>query len=401
MLPKLCTVCSGQDLKSLVSFGLQPLSTHFSQFPESRQEAERHLLSFGVCRHCGTMQLVDRFPLGALQEKNPKVQFREPRGHLSKVVDVLLAHKVFREYSSVLGLSYIDADLLEMLPVGKKSPRIVLHELALPEWGADIGLETMQAVLCKTETLERVLALNGVADFLSARFILEHAESANRFLKSLRGLVKPGGYLLIEVPDASKIIRYQNHALIWEDHFTYFVSDTLLALANSCGLEIVCIDTYSYPHEDVLSLLARVPIGNMSSRELYVPSIQMPNLDLAAFAASYAGAVKKIHKAIESKASSNGGIAIFGAGHHASKFVNFYGLGKWLQFAVDDNRLKAGLFLPGTDLKVKTSEDLLASDVSLCISTLSPEGECKVRSSLPSYFSDGRDFYSAFFTGVT
>ena len=89
-------------------------------------------------------------------------------------------------------------------------------------------------------------------------------------------------------------------------------------------------------------------------------------------------------------------MALFGAGHLAAKFVNFYGLKEKLIGVIDDNPHKQNHFLPGSALPVIGSEWLNTGDIDLCMLTLSPESETKVRKAKADYLARGGIFRSIF-----
>lgn len=71
-------------------------------------------------------------------------------------------------------------------------------------------------------------------------------------------------------------------------------------------------------------------------------------------------------------------VALFGAGHLAAKFINFYGLTPFLNSVVDDNPHKRKCLMPGSQLPITGSQCLEAGEVDLCLLTLNPESEQKV-----------------------
>ncbi len=89
-------------------------------------------------------------------------------------------------------------------------------------------------------------------------------------------------------------------------------------------------------------------------------------------------------------------IALFGAGHLAAKYVNFYDLAPLLIGVIDDNPNKRGRFMPGSGLPIIGSASLEAGEVDLCLLTLSPESEIKVRTARKHYLETGGRFFSIF-----
>ena len=69
-----------------------------------------------------------------------------------------------------------------------------------------------------------------------------------------------------------------------------------------------------------------------------------------------------------------------------------------IHWVIDDHPKKEGMIMPGSGLKVVPSTDLLSRGIQVCISTLSPESEIKVRVKLATFFDAGGRFVPAFAT---
>jgi hypothetical protein len=89
-------------------------------------------------------------------------------------------------------------------------------------------------------------------------------------------------------------------------------------------------------------------------------------------------------------------VALFGAGHLAAKFINFYGLADSLIGVIDDNPNKLGRYMPGSKLPIIGSACLEKGEVDLCILTLNPESEQKVLKAKAGYISRGGKLRSIF-----
>ncbi len=343
------------------------------------------------------MQLVDRFPLDMLQTKFPAIRFREPRDHLPAVAAKLAELDGVDGNTRFLGLSYIDNDLLGLLARdagGNVSP---VDYSSLPGWRNDAGLETIQSLLTDPQTISRIKGATGAVDVVSARFILEHAESAIAFLKSVTGLVRPGGYIVIEVPDAEKMLAAGNHALIWEDHFTYFTVDSLTDLVSRTGATLVDIGRYPYAYEDALVAIIRIGDGRDASGNNTAAAMSAGVREkFSGFTNGFAVRKHGLRIELENLLAGGERLAVFGAGHHAAKYINFYGIEDLFDCVIDDSPAKAGLYMPGTGLCIRTSEYLMDSAVTTCLSTLAPDTERRVRQSLAGFFGRGGKFIPTF-----
>ena len=91
-----------------------------------------------------------------------------------------------------------------------------------------------------------------------------------------------------------------------------------------------------------------------------------------------------------------GDIAIFGAGHLSTMYLNVMNISDLISFVVDDDQNKRGLFLPGCRLPIYSSMDLLNRDIKYCLTSLSPESEKKVIAANKKILSRGGIFTSIF-----
>ena len=64
----------------------------------------------------------------------------------------------------------------------------------------------------------------GYADVLIFRHVLEHAYDLGRFIDAAKQLIKPNGYIILEIPDCEKAFIVGDCTTIWEEHIYYFTS---------------------------------------------------------------------------------------------------------------------------------------------------------------------------------
>jgi len=62
-----------------------------------------------------------------------------------------------------------------------------------------------------------------------------------------------------------------------------------------------------------------------------------------------------------------GPIALFGVGHLSISFVNYFNLGNYIDFAVDDNEHKQGRFLPGSRIRIAGTDEIRKRKPSLVL----------------------------------
>lgn len=384
-----CLSCGGK-VSVLVDFGPQTPSNRF-ELPESPVR-DRHPLVVGQCADCGLIQLIDPMAPAMAKSRFEWLTYNEPEGHLDDLVSRLRQLPGLDSNSRIVGLTYKDDTTLA------RFNRLGYGNTYRYQPAADFGLhdpcaslESIQAAL-DAPTATRLAASHGLADVLLVRHVLEHAHDPAAFLRAAATLVKPGGYLLFEMPDSEKFIKACDYSFIWEEHITYFCAPTLAALIGNAGLSLQDTIVYPYPLEDSLIGIVRNQPGaapRQQGRESLLA-------DGTTFARRYPELRARLQALFGDWQRAGKKAAIFGAGHLAAKFVNMYGLEKLVDCVIDDNSHKRTLLMPGSRLAIRGSAELDTREINLCLLSLSPESEQKVRAKNQAFLDRGGRFLSIF-----
>lgn len=386
-----CLVCLADRVRAHLDVGRHPVSSFFLTAPDQPEVA--HSLSLGQCEACGTIQLMTAVPHDQLVAPYDWLSAREPEEHLDAVVANILALPGLDDTATIVGLTSKDDTTLDRFRnKGFASTwRLdVRGDLDVASRAANI--ETVQH-LTTPETMAAVAARRGAADVLIVRHIIEHAENIARFVRGLAALVRPGGYLMVELPDCTTSLERCDYAMIWEEHPLYFTPETFADVLALGGFETVRRDIYPLPFENCIVHLAR---KTGAPRLPVIDPRAMAQVGLLArYAAAFAPTSARLRRHLESERSRGGRIAVFGAGHIACAFVNFHGLAGLIAFVADDTPQKQGLFLPGARLPIRPSRHLLDDRISLCILALSISSEDKVIERNPAFLAAGGRFRSS------
>lgn len=319
--------------------------------------------------------------------------YNEPESHLDDLVSRLCGLAGICRDSRIVGLTYKDDSMLA------RFKRLGYTDTYRYQMNADLGLhdrcaglESIQAAL--DESMASTLAVrHGRADILIIRHVLEHAHDPALFLRAARTLVKPGGYLVFEVPDCRKFIRACDYSFIWEEHIFYFTPQTLAALVSRVGLTMRELIIFPYPLEDSLIGI----VHNDSSPDVRRPTLD--ELDAAlvegrAFGGRFSERRIRLQTVFHDWHVESKRVAIFGAGHLAAKFVNVYSLRDLIECVIDDNSRKQALLMPGSRLPIRGSSAL--NKIDLCPLSLNPESERKVMAKNQPFLDRGGRFLSIF-----
>jgi hypothetical protein len=234
------------------------------------------------------------------------------------------------------------------------------------------GIESIQERLTPA-TAGRLVENRGRQDVVILRHVLEHAHSIHEVLDGLRELVAPGGYLVFEVPDAVRALERWDYSTVWEEHIFYFTPATLRQCFALSGFEIVALNSYFYTLENSLVAIVRPSAARPAGLEL--PEIQTEVRRGRHFIEQYPRIRAAYADYLGRTTRTEGKVALLGAGHLSAAFINLLGLEKYIDFVADDNPHKQGLYMPGSRVPIRASEELIHRDIRLCLMTVRPEIE--------------------------
>ena len=387
-----CVSCGSGATRNTISLGLNPPSNRYIKTID--ENSELHPLEFGYCENCGLAQLMNPMPPASVRSHFDWITYNEPEGHLDSLVDVIISRTDSKVLSGhVTALTYKDdSTLRRLIEKGSASAYRVSQYEDLGMKGALASLETLQE-LFTLNAAESIIERTGQADVLLARHVLEHAHQPRQLIETCHAITKPAGVMVFEVPDCTKIITGHDHCFIWEEHISYFTPATLRALFNHAGFLEIEILVYPYLLED--SLIAIV--GNIRSEQ----TVSVVNADkeitrLNEFADSLRPRGQRIRQHLKMFQEHGKSVALFGAGHLAAKFINFYDLADCLVGVIDENPNKIGLFMPGSKVPIIYSSSMDSGSTDICLLALKAESERVVLDTRKDYISNGGKFLSIF-----
>ncbi|WP_316207211.1 MULTISPECIES: methyltransferase domain-containing protein [unclassified Bradyrhizobium] len=370
-----CLVCGAQEVKQALDLGSQPVASFF--LPE-RDTAEHAVdLALGQCATCGTIQLMKPVSHQALIPPYDWLFAREPEEHLDQVVEQIVALPGVTTDCVIGALTSKDDTTIDRFRrKGFARTWRVTLDGDLGVANPACGIETVQR-LTTPERMTAIADRHGAADVLIVRHILEHAENLHDFVAGIAALVKPGGIVMVEIPDCTNSLRLHDYCMPWEEHSLYFTPETFAPVLTLGGFEPIRMDVFPLPFENSIVQLAR-KIGAPGPVKLDQASAARKPTLLAGYAADFEPTRRDLRIKLAKFRSEQGPIALFGAGHLACAFANFLGVADLIDFVADDTPQKIGKYLPGARMPILPSAALAERGVKLCLLALSVSSEDRV-----------------------
>jgi len=223
----------------------------------------------------------------------------------------------------------------------------------------DLGVPTVVRFFGRQAALD----LRGAqaADLLVGNNVLAHVPDLNDFVAGLGLLLKPTGVITMEFPHLQRLVDDVQFDTIYHEHFFYFSLLTVNRVFEAHGLTLFDVDELP-THGGSLRIYAR-HVGDASSpvedrlRELLARE-EAAGYDRLETYLDFAERVKSVKRSVLSffiDAKERGcSIAGYGAPAKGNTLLNYCGIGTdFLDYTVDRNPHKQGLYLPGTRVPIK------------------------------------------------
>ena len=350
-----CLCCGSPELKLVLDLNEQPLA---NSFKKTQEEAEPYFpLKLNICTKCTHLQLSHAV--------NPDL--------------------LFKNYLYVSGTSrtlkeYFDWFANYSFEFFAEKPQAVLDIACndgtqLNSWKA-LGLKTYgidpaenlhptssqeHEVICDYFTDKYVYHYkNKNLDIINAQNVFAHNDYPLEFLKQCREIMNDNTILFIQTSQAD-MIKNNEFDTIYHEHLSFFNASSMSALAERAGLNLIDItktpihgNSYVFVFSKVAAPSARVEEVLAEERRL---GLQDMNTYLA-YADRCATIVEDLKQTIMHYRTLDYLVMGYGAAAKGNTLLNFGEI--HLDYIIDDNPLKQGLYSPGMNTPV-VSIDVLDS----------------------------------------
>jgi 2-polyprenyl-3-methyl-5-hydroxy-6-metoxy-1,4-benzoquinol methylase len=220
------------------------------------------------------------------------------------------------------------------------------------------------------ETLAQELVADGVqADLLVGNNVLAHVPRLNDFVAGMKLLLKPHGVITMEFPHLLHLIQQRQFDTIYHEHFSYFSLLTVERVFAHHGLTI--FDVEQIPtHGGSLRIYAchtesQAHALSPRVRQLRETEVNEGFTNLEYYAA-FTEAVKQIKADVLTfliAARREGKTVVgYGAPAKGNTLLNYCGVGRdFIEYVVDRNPYKQGMYLPGTHIPIRHPSAILAT----------------------------------------
>ncbi len=219
------------------------------------------------------------------------------------------------------------------------------------------------------------------ADLVACRHTLEHIHAVGDFLQLLRrGLDgRHDTIVFFEVPDIVRILREAAFWDVYYEHSSYFSAGSLARLFRSTGFEVLRLER---GFDGQYLLLESRPGADADTRVLAIEeSAEQLLAHAEGFRASFAAKRTEWQALVERERRDRSRVAVWGAGSKGVAFLTTLGLRDDVEYVVDINPHKQGMYMPVTGQPI-VGPELLAERKPDIVLLMNPVYEDEVRDEL-------------------
>jgi C-methyltransferase C-terminal domain/Putative zinc binding domain/Methyltransferase domain len=355
-----CRLCATELRHTFVDLGMSPPCESYLRADQLDTGETFYPLHVRVCENCLLVQLPAYIPAEDIFSDY---------AYFSSYSDSWVAHaRRFVEGAvSAFGLG-ADSFIVE---VASNDGYLLQHSLALGirslgiEPAANIaevargrGIET-EVMFLGEQTGTDVAERHGKADLVVANNVFAHVPDIVDFSKGLRALVADTGRVSIEIPHLLRLIEGNEYDTIYHEHFSYL--SLLTAQRVLAAADLTVIDIEELPTHGGSMRLWSVPSG--ADVEVQPSIARVLDAEAAAglntvdghdgFAQQVAAVRNDFVEFLIGCQRDGKRVAGYGAPGKGNTLLNHCGIrADLMQFTVDRNPVKHGMFLPGTHIPI-------------------------------------------------
>jgi hypothetical protein len=365
-----CRACASKNLEPFLLLGDQPLANSFLKSPEEFREEEKYPLNVYRCKECSLIQLLDVIA--------PEVLFRDYI-YVTGTSDTIAKHNLSYADAVVSGLGLGDNDLVVEIASNDGSLLSCFREHGVRTLGIEParniaamarknGIDTIDEFF-SAGLARKVRSDRGAASAVVANNVLAHVDDTQDFLAGCRELVDTDGRVITEFPYLGELLDKMEYDTVYHEHLCYFSVIALMRLYEAVGLVIMHIDQVPVHGGSLRVYAARKSDMNPD----HARSVREMGESERSKGYHTAEPYNKLARSVQANRESllallgalkNDGktIAAYGAPAKGNTLLNYCGIDtRLVDYVVDKNPLKVGLYTPGTHIPVKPVSTLADS----------------------------------------
>lgn len=339
----LCLCCGNGQLFTALDLNDQPLA---NSYLKSKNEQEyRYPLKLRYCKLCTHLQLEIAVDPDLLFKNYLYVSGTSNtlKHYFKTFVDIV---QEYTDGKKVLDIACNDGTQLDAF----KERGYDTHGIDPAENLYELSSKNHN-VICNYFNESAIEGLDKNFDIITAQNVFAHVSTPLKFLEDCKKLLAPNGFIFIQTSQAN-MVENNEFDTIYHEHISFFSVRSFCRLAERAGLNV--IDVRKTPVHGTSFLFVLSSGGEDRSLEFVKKEKKIDSVVLEKYAANVNKIKFKLDAKIKTYRALGYAIVGYGAAAKGNTLINFVHID--MDYIVDDNPLKQGLFTPGKKIPIKPPE---------------------------------------------
>ncbi|GCL41721.1 class I SAM-dependent methyltransferase [Dolichospermum planctonicum] len=364
-----CRFCHNPLQHTFINLGKSPIANDYLTSEQLNQKEKFYPLHTYVCEECLLVQLEEFESPDHIFGDGDYAYFSSYSeswlAHAKAYTDLMVEKFGFNNHSQIIEIASNDGYLLQYF-----------QEKGIPVLGIEPAANTAEVAIAKgipsltkffgIQTARELVAANQQADLLLGNNVLAHVPNINDFVAGMKIVLKPNGILTMEFPHLLQLIEHNQFDTIYHEHFSYlsFLSvEQIFAAHNLTLFDVEELPTHGGSlriygkHDHAAFPIISERVTQLKAKEIYAG---LNRLETYIFFEEKVKDTKfKLLKFLLTAKAEGKSIVGYGAPAKGNTLLNYCGVDKDLiDYTVDRNPHKQGLFLPGTHIPILHPEKI-------------------------------------------
>jgi 2-polyprenyl-3-methyl-5-hydroxy-6-metoxy-1,4-benzoquinol methylase len=359
-----CRFCSNPLKYTFADLGMSPIANDYlSQIQLDRAEKFYPLHTY-VCEKCLLVQL-EEF-------ESPHHIFGDgDYAYFSSYSESWLRHA--KDYTDLMVQKFGFNSSTQVIEIASNDGYLLQYfcEKGIPVLGIEPAANTAKVAIEKgipsiskffgVQTAKELVAEGKKADLLLGNNVLAHVPDVNDFVAGMKIILKPDGIFTMEFPHLLQLMQQNQFDTIYHEHFSYFSFLTVEKIFAAHDLTLFDVEELpthggslriygKHSNAEVPSICERVT--QLRAKEI---TAGLDRLEIyITFGEKVKETKRKLLSFLLTAAKAEGkSIAGYGAPAKGNTLLNYCGINTdFIEYTVDLNPHKQGLFLPGTHIPI-------------------------------------------------
>ena len=351
-----CRACRSNKLFLFLPMNNHPPANMFVRAEEVEDEQPSFPLDTQVCLDCGMIQVADQIPEGFFEHyvyvPSGAWMMHDHFEGLAQAVTQLAGGTLIADIGCNDGLMLTQANRLGAKTLGI-DPAANIAEIAT-ERGVD-----MEICYFTPESAEAIAKKHGKAGVIVTTNTFHHIGDLHAFMNAVTKFLADDGTFIVEVPWALQIVKLNQFDNVYHEHVSELTVKSFVRLCDYFGMRVVNVEKLPV-HGGSLRVFMKFNSSGVAPSpivETMIEEERAAGLFERATYEDFADKVLMLRKdlvaLIDDMKAKGLKIAGYGAPAKGNTLLNFFDIGsERIDFLVDRNPLKQGLYSPGKKIPI-------------------------------------------------